>query len=123
MDAGYEKGLEHLLELDGWVNYTESGYWWNIEARRVPKTATVPHGIRYNLTLHDHHDQRIYGMDNGHAVISGRRGVFNGRTVTYDHFHQGIGHKGKPYIFTSPFQLLNDFWKATDSIIRDVKRP
>lgn len=122
MEANFENGLEYLLELNGWINYTTSGYWWKIEARRVPKTVTVPHGIRYNLTLHDNHDQRVYGMDNSHAVISGKRGVYHGRSVTYDHLHKGIRQKGTPYMFTSPCQLLDDFWQATDSIIKDVKR-
>ena len=56
-------GLDVLLELSG-TEYTEhNGYWYKIEAWKVQCSDEVPHGVRYNLTLHDKHNTRIMGFD------------------------------------------------------------
>ena len=33
----------------------------------------IPHGIRYNLTLHNRHNKRVMGFDNAHAVKGKKR--------------------------------------------------
>lgn len=48
-----DQGLEVLLSLDGTEYTEENGYWYKIEAKRVSVTIERPHGISYNLTLHD----------------------------------------------------------------------
>lgn len=111
-----DTGLDVLLELSG-TEYTEdNGYWYRIEAWRVTPDAQIPHGIRYNLTLHDHHNQRIFGMDNAHAPHQAR-GSYRGRLVEYDHVHSHMNDKGTPYAFRSAQQLLHDFFDAVDARI------
>lgn len=67
------QGLETLLEMHGEVFPMENGYWTKIEAKRVPSTEHIPHGIRYCLTLHDRHNKRVLGYDNAHGVPSRKR--------------------------------------------------
>ena len=50
---GPDIGLEAFLDLDGSILEQEGGYWMKIEARRVPVSEHLLHGIRYSLTLHD----------------------------------------------------------------------
>ena len=58
-------GLEILLSLNKTEYTEENGYWYKIEALQIEPTKERPHGIRYNLTLHDNYNQRILGFDNG----------------------------------------------------------
>ena len=114
--------LDVLLDLHG-TEYTElNGYWYKIEAWQVGPSDTIPHGIRYNLTLHDNHNQRIMGFDNAHAVKSNKKGRFKGRIIAYDHQHKTASDKGTPYIFSSPQQLLNDFFVAVNQIMQEVSQ-
>ena len=48
-----DTGLDTLLDLDGYTIDQKGGYWIKFEARRVPVSADIPHGIRYSLTLHE----------------------------------------------------------------------
>ncbi|WP_255477851.1 hypothetical protein [Serratia sp. OS31] len=66
MDAS--NGLEYILSLHGTRVNREDGYWWKIEAWKVTKTAFIPHGIRYNMTLHDKYNTRVFGIDIAHAI-------------------------------------------------------
>jgi Family of unknown function (DUF6516) len=120
-------GLKILLELHGTEYTEENGYWYRIEAWQVPPSASIPHGIRYNLTLHDNRNTRLFGFDNAHAVAgypSGKFGVasrkFAGRMSGYDHVHESSNDKGKPYVFSSPEQLLQDFFAAVDRKLRQL---
>ena len=45
--------LENLLNLHGEVFPMDNGYWVKFEAYQVKVSKSVPHGIRYSLTLHD----------------------------------------------------------------------
>ncbi len=65
--------IDTLLDLDGIMIEQAGGYWTKFEAREVPKTEEIPHGIRYSLTLHDKHGNRIMGFDNAHFVKSNRK--------------------------------------------------
>ncbi len=110
-------GLEILLSLDGTEYTEENGYWYKIEASKVEPTKERPHGIRYNLTLHDNYNQRIFGFDNAHAVKAKQRGYYTGTIMSYDHVHRSIKDKGVPYEFENAQQLLNDFLKEVNSIL------
>ena len=112
-----DMGLEVLLSLDGTEYTEENGYWYKIEASRVEPTKERPHGIRYNLTLHDNYNQRILGFDNAHAVKAKKHGYYTGSIVSYDHVHRSIKDKGIPYEFESAQQLLNDFLNEVNSIM------
>jgi len=45
--------LENLLNLHGEVFPMGNGYWIKFEAYQVEVMRSIPHGIRYSLTLHD----------------------------------------------------------------------
>jgi hypothetical protein len=113
-------GLENLLALDGTEFTEENGYWYKIEATKIEPTKERPHGIRYNLTLHDNFNQRILGFDNAHAISLQRGNRYSGHIIKYDHIHKSIKDKGTPYKFESAEQLLKDFFTAVNSIINKL---
>jgi hypothetical protein len=113
-------GLDTLLDLDGDVYEQEGGFWIKIEAKAVEPSTSIPHGIRYSLTLHDRYGTRVLGYDNAHAVKTRGRG-FHGRRLPYDHKHRAARDKGVPYLFESPQKLLEDFFAETDRVIRAAK--
>lgn len=113
-------GLEVLLSLDGTEYTEENGYWYKIEVSKVEPTKERPHGIRYNLTLHDNYNQRILGFDNAHAVKAKKHGYYIGTIVSYDHIHRSIKDKGVPYEFENAQQLLTDFLNEVNSILSNL---
>lgn len=117
MEMKSDIGLEILLSLDGTEYTEENGYWFKIEATKVDVSKERPHGIRYNLTLHDNYNQRILGFDNAHAVKAKQHGYYSGTIVSYDHVHHSIKDKGVPYEFKNAEQLLNDFLKEVNVIL------
>ncbi len=114
-------GLSTLLDMDGYQFRYDNGYWWKIEARRVEASIFRPHGIRYNLTLHNAHNHRIFGMDNAHGITPPRSGGFRSRMVIYDHVHTTAIDPGQVYCFQSATQLLNDFFAGVDSVMKDIE--
>jgi hypothetical protein len=104
--------LETLLNLDGEIYVMDAGYWVKIEAKRVSQSPSIPHGIRYSLTLHDRNNVRVLGFANAHAIKPKGRKRFSGRKVSWYHKHHL--EKVAPYEFESASQLLNDFWAAVD---------
>jgi hypothetical protein len=121
--AEYKKdiGLDILLELNGTEYTEENGYWYKIEAWKVKPSKEIPHGIRYNLTLHNNYNKRILGFDNSHAVKSNSKSKFKGRIITYDHKHSSVTDIGTPYAFASAQELLNDFFVAVNLILKGDK--
>ena len=115
-------GLETLLDLDGSILEQEGGYWIKIEARRVPVSEQVSHGIRYSLTLHDGFGTRILGYDNAHAVKPSKRFKFAGQRLRYDHRHRTSSDKGVPYAFESAHRLLEDFFAEVDRVIKEARQ-
>lgn len=65
---GEDYGLRTLLDMHGYQFTLDNGYWWKIEAWGIEKSRFRPHGIRYNLTLHNAYNHRVFGMDNAHAI-------------------------------------------------------
>ena len=117
-----DPGLDVLLELSGTEYTEENGYWYKIEAYKVEPTKEIPHGIIYNLTLHNRSNQRIMGFDNAHAIKAKKRGKFKGRIVAYDHVHRSAADKGTPYVFSSAQQLIEDFLSEVNRILEDVSK-
>ena len=92
-------------------NFNSRGYRVKIEAQRVEATAGRPHGTKYCLTLHDEAGRRIYGLDNAHST---RR-----RRPEFDHRHAYGRNRLLPYIYTGPAQLLEDFYREAERIMRE----
>ena len=108
------------LDLSGAVLDQEDGYWIKVDAWEVIASQAIPHGIRYSLTLHEPSGQRILGYDNAHAVKpTGLK--FSGRRLPYDHRHRFLRDMGVPYVFTDAHQLLADFFKEVDLVLKEVK--
>lgn len=109
-----DQALEHLLLLDGTRMVIEEshGLWVKFEAKRVKVTAERPHGIKYSFTLHDGKNERILGFDNAHAVDEDN---------IFDHWHRDKTDKGRPYKYTNPGKLVEDFWKEVDKILNELE--
>ena len=115
-------GLDTLLDLDGSILEQEGGYWIKIEARRIPASEHVHHGIRYSLSLHDKYGTRVLGYDNAHAVKPPKKFKFAGQRLPYDHRHRTSSDKGVPYVFESAQRLLEDFFAEVDRVIKEAKQ-
>ena len=102
--------LENLLNLHGEVFPMDNGYWVKFEAYEVEPSASIPHGIRYSLTLHDKNNHRVIGYDNAHSFKSSKK--YGARKESYDHIHKQMDIVS--YEFESASQLLEDFWKSTE---------
>ena len=111
-----DPSLSVLLDLDGTNIGVGTQYWvkisaWEIEAR--------PHGIRYELTLHDAGNRRILGFDNAHAVKR-PGGRFVEQPRAYDHLHRGPRDAGVPYSYSSAGKLIGDFWQAVFKALEEL---
>ena len=114
--------LENLLELNGerFVVDEVLGYWVKFAAKRMLATPERPHGIKYSLTLHDRHNQRILGFDNAHSIEYGGKTAVAPKRI-HDHRHPDESEDAKPYHYTSAAKLLEDFWKAVDKKIAEAQ--
>lgn len=107
-----ETGWDCLLNLDGVTMIIDErlGFWVKFVARAVPKSAAIPHGVNYSLTLHDRRGSRVLGFDNAHRI--GKQGQF-------DHWHRSSDDLGRRYAFESPEKLLADFWQEVDRVLKE----
>lgn len=116
-----DQGLDYLLCLDGQIIDQGDGYWVKIEAKMSKSISKErPHGIKYCLSLHEPYGKRIMGFDNAHAIKKQKK--YKGtKFYTFDHEHK-YGH-GRiiPYQFSSPGQLLVDFWTEVDLVLKKHK--
>ena len=113
-----DEALDCLLSMHGLVHRDEDGTYVKIEAKLVNVTAGRPHGIKYSLTLHAEDGERLFAMDNAHAIkaTAGRHAV----TMTeYDHRHPDGGLIVRPYVFVDTGTLLEDFWSEVERIKRE----
>lgn len=113
--------IDILLCMHGEKVYRDDGYWWKIEAWGVLPTKERPHGVRYNLTLHNKYNTRIFGYDNAHAVKSPKKKKFSGKRFDYDHVHKSAVDKGTPYEFSNCCSLLADFFDGVDKTIEAIE--
>ena len=86
----------------------DSGFWVKFREYRIPANKHIPQGIKYSLTLHDKHNQRIIGYDNAHGIKLPQKKKFSGRRDVWDHKHKMT--MTALYEFESACQLLEDFW-------------
>lgn len=108
------EGFRKLFNLDGEVFPMDSGYWIKFEAKRVEVSKSVPHGVKYSLTLHNKQNLRVLGYDNAHSFRPKQK--YGAKKETYDHIHKQMDIVS--YEFESAFQLLEDFGKVLNIIWR-----
>ncbi len=114
-----DPSLSILLDLDGTNIGVGTQHWVKIKAWVVAPDEARPHGIRYELTLHDAANRRILGFDNAHAVKRpGGRYVEQSRA--YDHLHRGPKDAGVPYPYVSAGKLVGDFWQAVFRALEEL---
>ena len=114
-----DKGLDTLLDLDGSIFVQEDKSWIKIETKRLKAPSNErPHGIKYSLTLHSPDGARILGFDNAHAVKVKSRKKYFGQIITYDHQHHSTDESITSYSFSSPEQLLEDFFHEVDEYLK-----
>ena len=118
-----DSSLDTLLDLDGSILDQGDGYWIKLEASQVEVSDTVPHGIKYSLTLHEPHGKRILGYDNAHVVKPPKKFKCAGRILAADHKHRHATDKGVPYEFKTARQLLEDFFSDVDRVLAEVRKP
>jgi hypothetical protein len=106
--------LELLLSLDGASYEAADGYVVEFKAQRTNPTPARPHGVIYAFVFRPNDGKPYVRFDNAHGV-EWLGGKFVKAPVAYDHWHQTEDDEGRPYIFTTATQLLDDFW-------REVKR-
>lgn len=106
-----DSSLPVLLDLDGTKIGVGTQYWVKISAWVIEPDDARPHGIRYELTLHDAGNRRILGFDNAHAVKR-PGGRFVEQPRAYDHRHRGPKDAGVPYSYLNAGKLVADFWHA-----------
>lgn len=63
-----------LLDLNGEIIAINDYTFVKFDVQRVEVTPYRPHGIKYSLTLHDKHGQRLIGFDNAHAIKQPKKG-------------------------------------------------
>lgn len=102
--------LEVLLSLDGYEFEFARGYQVRFRAERIEPTKGRPHGVKYSLTLHDPAGRRIYGIDNAHGIR---------RQAVFDHRHGHGARRMVPYAYQGPVQLVDDFYREVERILRE----
>jgi len=110
-----DKGLDRLVDLDGFLAEVGGGCWVKIVAHHVPPDASRPHGVSYSLTLHEPGGRRVFGIDNAHAVPS-RRGPSRRSSAAQDHLHRE--DVVRPYAYRDADSLLDDFWREVDAFLK-----
>ena len=86
------------------------------EVKRTEVTPERPHGLRYSLTLHAEHGERLVGFDNAHGVTS-RSGPGAKTPEAFDHRHRL--RTIKPYDYQDAAGLLADFWKEVEAVLAE----
>ncbi|MEN8259073.1 MAG: DUF6516 family protein [Pseudomonadota bacterium] len=95
-----DHSLELLIDVDG-LNFAQEGGYW----------------IKYSLTLHDPHGERIFGIDNAHRPRK-RSGpaAKSTRPKAADHLHRG--GRVYAYEFRDAETLLADFDKGVNVALK-----
>jgi len=107
--------LENLLNLHGEIFPLDNGYWVKFEAYKVKPNISIPHGIRYSLTLHNKRNNRVIGYDNAHSFKSTKK--YGAKKESYDHIHKQINIIS--YKFESASQLIEDFWQSAEQYMEN----
>lgn len=60
------------------------------------------------------------GFDNAHLL---KRRSGRGKLAAADHWHRTTGDRGRPYVFKSAEQLLDDFFAEVERILAERSVP
>ncbi len=116
---GRYRAFDALLDLDGetFVIDAAGKHWVKFEVKQVIVAAERPHGLKYSLTLHNEAGTRLVGFDNAHAIKagSGRRTAIE---APHDHRHRL--KTVLPYDYKGPADLLEDFWREVDAMLKQL---
>lgn len=112
------QGLDTLLDLNGVVIEQDKGCWVKFDVSKTVISKERPHGLRYSLTLHDKYGTRLMGFDNAHYVKPPKKYKYSGQIIAFDHLHCHSADKGIPYEFQNAYQLMQDFFKKVDEILK-----
>ena len=113
-----DASLDTLLDLHLTILVVdEAGYWVKFSVVEVPPTPAQPHGLDYELTLHDPRSRRIAGFDNAHPAPR-RSGPSGRRHESHDYKHRF--RTVAAYDYRDAEALLIDFWALVDSVIREL---
>jgi hypothetical protein len=110
---------EYFLGLNRqWIGY-DNGYWVTFRVVAVEPSDARPHGFQYSFSLHDAKDERILGYNNAHPVDAATGPARRSRRpAAWDHITRRGKGRSVPYVFTSPYQLVSDFFAEVDEILR-----
>jgi hypothetical protein len=109
------EGLDYLLDLHREIYEVGGGWWVAIRAVKVEPSEDRPHGLQYSITLHNPKGERALGYDNAHAVaVSKKKRVFD---------HRHYRGRSRPYVFRSPADLLVDFWRDVEAVLKEEGVP
>jgi len=109
--------FEALVEaFDGQTHWFDQGYHATFRFWLAKSKVQRTHPYRYELVLHDPNGNRIMGYDNAHPV-RWKSGQFTQQSKSPDHFHRDRSDKGRPYVFVSLTQLLEDFYQRAEKIL------
>ena len=114
--------LELLLGLDGASYEAVAGYVVEFMARRTDVTPERPHGISYALIFRPMGGEPYVRFDNAHGVEHRGSRMVKGPTA-YDHWHRTEDDPGRPYVFTTVAQLLDDFWREVKRVMKERRIP
>lgn len=119
MDEGE---LEALLGLDGSNYEVAAGLVVEFTVRRTEATGVRPHGIYYALVFRPIAGPPYVKFDNAHPVER-PGGRFVKGLPTYDHWHRDERDPGRPYTYTTPTRLLEDFWSEVRRVLNQKGIP
>ena len=91
-------------------------------ARRTDKTPERPHGISYALVFRPKDGEPYVRFDNAHAIVR-PGGKFVKASKAHDHWHWTENDPGRPYVFTTAAQLLDDFWQEVKRVMSERGLP
>jgi hypothetical protein len=117
-----DDALEALLGLDGGSYEVADGLIVEFTVKRTEATAARPHGIYYALVFRPVTGAPYVKFDNAHPV-SRPGGRFVKRSPTYDHWHRDERDPGRPYAYSTPMQLLEDFQAEVKRILNEKGVP
>jgi hypothetical protein len=106
------EGLEYLLDLHRETYEVGGGWWVTIRAVKVEPSEDRPHGLQYSITLHNPKGERVLGYDNAHGVAASGK-----KKGSFDHRH--YRGRSRAYAFQSPADLLVDFRRDVEAILKE----
>ena len=113
--AGATRGLDRLLDLDGFLAEIGAGFWVKMWRGACRPMRIRPQGVSYTLTLHDPGGRRVFGIDNA-RVVRLSRGPAARYSEARDHVHRD--ETVRSYTYRNANALLDDFWREVEAILK-----